>query len=155
MEQNFALAMVEMQKIQALQELRCCNELSQHFGLFLTEQQISNLVDRRFEALTETGRVEFDTGILPKLVEAFCDSPFIDNANYEEVLQELQNSFYYFKNECHDLISDEELIEFMRRIFNGRAQGSLEYLSGTSLDELCRNTRYGYAYEDPDDIQAF
>ena len=123
MEQDFALAMVEMQKIQALQELRCCNELSQRFGLFLTEQQISN--------------------------------PFIDNANYEEVLQELQNSFYYFKNECHDLISDEELIEFMRRIFNGRAQGSLEYLSGTSLDELCRNTRYGYAYEDPDDIQAF
>ena len=40
-------------------------------------------------------------------------------------------------------ISDDELIEFMKREFDGKCQGSIEYLSGTSLEELCRGTRYG------------
>ena len=32
---------------------------------------------------------------------------------------------------------------FMKEYFNGQCQGSIEYLSGTNLEELCRNTRYG------------
>ena len=43
-----------------------------------------------------------------------------------------------------DRISDDELIEFMKTVFDGRAEGSLDYLSGTSLEELCRYAREGY-----------
>lgn len=155
MQQDFSLTVTEAQKAQDLQQLEKCNELSARFGLILTGQQMENLAAQRWEALAATGRVEFGAGILPKLIEAFCDSPFLSPANYEAALAELQSSFYYFKNECHDLISDDELIAFMQHVFNGRAQGSLEYLSGTSLDELCRNTRYGYAYNDPDEELPF
>lgn len=49
-----------------------------------------------------------------------------------------------------DYIPDDELISFMKRHFDGKCQGSLEYLSGTSLEELCRNTRYGYKLEAAD-----
>ena len=48
------------------------------------------------------------------------------------------------------MIPDDELIEFMKDVFDGKAQGSLEYLSGTSLEDLCRNTRYGYQADDTD-----
>ena len=51
--------------------------------------------------------------------------------------------FYFFKGEAMEQISDDELIEFMKRDFDGKCQGSIEYLSGTSLEELCRGTRYG------------
>ena len=40
-------------------------------------------------------------------------------------------------------MSDDELIEAMRDVFNGVAQGSLDYLAGTSLEELCRDARAG------------
>lgn len=43
-----------------------------------------------------------------------------------------------------DDISDEELIEFMKIVFNEKARGSLEYLWGTSLEELCRYVRQSY-----------
>ncbi len=68
------------------------------------------------------------------LVTEFCDSPYIIQANYEDTILELQDSFYYFKNESMDRISDDELIAFMKRYFDGICQGSLEYLSGTSLE---------------------
>ena len=80
---------------------------------------------------------------IKKLIEAFCDSPYIMQSNYEETLEELQDIFYFFKEEAMEQISDDELIEFMTRDFDGKCQGSIEYLSGTSLEELCRGTRYG------------
>jgi hypothetical protein len=49
-----------------------------------------------------------------------------------------------------DRIPDDELIGFMKDRFDGVCQGSLEYLSGTTLEELCRNTRYGSDTDETD-----
>ncbi len=139
----FSMEPYELQTFAAAQELRKCNELSVKYGLYLSEAQIQSLVSHRFRALRDTGRIEFGGGILKKLIYAFCDSPYLSQDNYEETLLELQDSFYYYKNESEDRFSDDELIEFMKRVFDGRAQGSLDYLSATSLDELCRGARSG------------
>lgn len=144
MKDDFSLSLLGAQKEQTMAELRECNEITIRYGLYLSEQQILELTERRFAALSETGRVEFGGGILKKLLTAFCDSPYLTKENYEEAILELQDSFYYFKNESMDRISDDELISFMKEKFDGVCQGSLEYLAGTSLEELCRNTRYGH-----------
>ena len=125
----------------ALCEVRECNAYSSNFGLTLREDEIAELVQGREEALRASGRIEFGGGILPKLIRAFCDSPFIDRDNYAAVLYELQEMFYYFKTESKDKLSDDELIEFMVKTFNGRAQGSTEYMSGTSLEALIRSAK--------------
>ena len=78
----------------------------------------------------------------------FCDSPFLTRDNYAQTLAELQDAFYYFKNESEDRISDDELVELMRDVFNGRAQGSMEHLIGTSLEELCRWARGGDQWDE-------
>ena len=145
---NFQLNPVKIQFLLEMEELQKCNELSVKFGLTLTDAQIQNLMERRFEALKSTGRIEFGEGILKKLIYAFCDSPYILQEDYENTLIELQDSFYYFKNESKDLISDDELIEFMKELFDGRAKGSLDYLTGASLTDLCRNTSYDYRIGD-------
>lgn len=36
-------------------------------------------------------------------------------------LGDLQDAFYYFKNESGDRFSDDDLIEFMEKVFNGQA----------------------------------
>ena len=106
----------------------------------------------RKTALKDTGRVEFAGGILPKLIEAFCDSPYIDRENYAETLAQLQEAFYYYKSEAMESFSDDELIGFMAEVFHGRAQGSTEYLIGTSLDALCRYAKSGFDPRDGDGI---
>jgi len=150
LDNDFSLSLVDMQKKQTIAELEACNEISAHYGLFLSEKQILDITERRFAALKNTGRIEFGKGVLKKLIEAFCDSPYLTRVNYEDTLLELQDCFYYFKNESMDRIPDDELIAFMKDRFDGVCQGSLEYLSGTSLEDLCRNTRYGYKADDTD-----
>ena len=143
MSENFALTIQNMKKKQLAIEIKKCNEMTIKYGVTLSDTQIENLINKRFESLKATGRVEFGDGVLKELIEAFCDSPYIMQENYEETLEELQDIFYFFKGEAMEQIADDELIEFMKIYFNEKCQGSIEYLSGTSLEELCRDTRYG------------
>lgn len=134
----------QMQLQAAKEEIRCCDELNRLYGLRLTEADITELVELRGQALRNTGRVEFGGGILPKLIRAFCKSSYMDPYNYAATLGDLQDAFYYFKNESEDRFSDDELIEFMERVFNGAAHGSTEVLTTISLEELCRWARNDY-----------
>lgn len=142
----------ELSLVNAKQEIRACNEFTERFGLTLNEKEIDELVQCRLDALKNSGRIEFGGGILPKLIFAFCDSPYIDQSNYEEILADLQEAFYYYKSDALDALTDDELIEFMVSVFNGRAQGSTEYLLGTSLNALCRYARNGYDERNLDEV---
>ena len=136
-----ALQIQQMQLAAAKEEIRCCNELNGLYGLTLTEADIAELVELRGQALKNTGRLEFGGGILPKLIRAFCKSPYVDSQNYAAILGDLQDAFYYFKSESEDRFSDDDLIEFMETVFNGAAHGSTELLCSISLEELCRWAR--------------
>ena len=148
------LSLLQMQLTAAKEEIRRCDELNRLYGLTLTEDDITELVHLRGEALRNTGRVEFGSGILHKLIRAFCKSPYVDSFNYAQTLGELQDAFYYFKNESGDIFSDDELIEFMERVFNGRAEGSAELLCTISLEDLCRWARDPFAdrYSEKEDL---
>ncbi|MEG2001172.1 MAG: DUF6323 family protein [Evtepia sp.] len=137
----FALETLNMQLSLTVEELRECNYFTGPVGLRLSETEIRTLAAQRVAALKETGRMEFGAGILKKLIQAFYDSPYLLQENYEATLIELQESFYFFKNESNDLISDDDLIAFMRCTFDDVAQGSLDYLASTSLQDLCKNAR--------------
>lgn len=149
MDHSFGILNLQSQAF--VQEIRDCNELSSRFGLTLKEQEIWELAECRKKALHDTGRVEFGGGILPKLIYTFCDSPFLDQENYAATLIELQEAFYYYKGEAQERFSDDELIDFMVKVFHGRAQGSAEYLIGTSLDALCRYAQNPYDAQDADE----
>ena len=124
MSENIILTILSIKKKQLIMNIKKCNELTIKFGVSLSDEAIERLINKRFEALKNTGRIEFDEGILKKLIEAFCDSPYIMQNNYEETLEELQDIFYFFKGEAMEQISDDELIEFMKRDFDGKCQGS-------------------------------
>ena len=110
--------------------LETLNRQSESYGLSLSQSALERLLQHRVEILSDTKRIEFGEGVLGKLIVAFCDSPYIVQGDYEETLLELQELFYLFKNECYDLVSDDELIGAMRLIYNGVAKGSVAYLSG-------------------------
>jgi hypothetical protein len=118
------------------------NEETRKYGLILTEQQAIILAKTKSDSLKNAGRIEFSSGVIDKLILAFCDSPYITQENYEDTLHELMDIFYSFKNETLDMISDNDLIGFMQKSFNGICCGSLELMSGRELPELARKLNY-------------
>ena len=140
---NSYLEIVNQRKQIEIANIKKCNEYTNKYGLILSDNQISNLLERRKETLKETGRIEFREGIIDKLIKEFCDSPYINQENYDETLYELIEVFYEYKNETMDLMTDNELIEFMKKSFDGICQGDLEYLSGTVMYRMRENLLSG------------
>ena len=129
---------------QAAAEIEECNGFTAKFGLTLSRSDAVELVETRTLALKSSGRIEFGGGVIHKIIREFCDSPYISMHNYAETIHELVEMFYYYKNETLDLMSDDDLIKFMKDSFDGKCKGSLELLSGRELANMARNLRYGY-----------
>lgn len=119
-----------------------CNEKTARFGLILSPAEAAALLETRAEALRSSGRIEFGPGVMQKMILAFCDSPYLCQSNYTETLQELIEIFYYFKNECQDKISDDELIEWMKKYYDTSCEGSLDLLRNRELEQMAFEIRH-------------
>ncbi len=134
-------------QMQAVNEIIKCNDYTERFGLALTQEQAAELAETRSVSLKQNGRIEFGGGAIDRIIKEFSDSPYITAGNYAQTLHELVEMFYYYKNETMDLISDEDLIKFMKKAFDGVCQGSLDFLSGHELYRLAKNLRFGYEHD--------
>lgn len=128
---------------QAIEEIEKCNIVTASYGLVLSHAEAVELVETRSEALKSNGRIEFGGGIIDKLILKFCDSPFLSQDNYAFTLNDLIETFYYFKNESIDNISDDELISLMKKYFDNNCEGAVELLQNRELEILAHNIRYG------------
>jgi hypothetical protein len=138
MEKPFALSLEKERAAAMITRLSQCNELTEKYGLSLSEGDMRMLAEARGNALRSTGRVEFGAGALPGLIYAFCDSPYLLRTEYAQTLAALQELFYAFKNEYGDAFSDDELTEAMEKLYDGRLQGSLEALENATGGDLYR-----------------
>jgi DNA modification methylase len=87
--------------------------------------------------------VEFGGGVLDKIIRRFCDSPFLTTQNYAQTLHELVETFYHAKGETMDMVSDDDLIQFMKLSFDGVCQGSVDLLANREVYLFAKNLRFG------------
>jgi len=137
----FSLIMVSKQKNE-LENILEINQYTCNFGLSLNEQEVMRLLRHRVSCLKEQKRVEFEGGILELLIKEFCNSAYIYQDNYVQTLEALQEIFYICKNESLDELSDDAILQFMRKRFEGKCQGDLDYLEQICLEDLCRPVRF-------------
>ena len=138
---NYSLSIIE-------KGLLAANTLSAPFGLTLSTKEAAMVAKAKQEAIRESGRVEFTGGVEREIIRAFSSSPYIEQRNYAEMLCELFEIFYAFKNELPDDYPDGDLITWMAASFNGRCGGSLDSLQGLKPMEVPQ-----YPEPDPDEEQ--
>lgn len=124
---------------QAVMEILELNEKTAPFGLMLTPEEAAQMIRVRNQLLYSYGRVELGFEVIRSLIDGFAASPYINDENYVPTLNELQEIFYYLKNETEDQIGDARLVEIMRQLFDEESGGSLELLK-SNLEE------YAYHY---------
>jgi Family of unknown function (DUF6323) len=141
MEEKKLFELIMRSEKNQLQKVMECNTYTNKFGLSLSNNDAVQLLNNRKNSLRQEERVEFGEGILSKLIYTFCDSPFIFQDNYVEMLEGLQEIFYIYKNESLDEVTDDELLTYMKECFDKKCEGDLDYLEGTCLDNFCRKIR--------------
>ena len=139
--QKFRTGAHALTKAKDAQKLMAHNEKTIRYGLVLTQEQAIELLETQAEEQRYSGRLEFGEGPVGKLIDAFADSPYITRQNYAQTLHALVETFYYYKNETEHALSDDELIGYMRKFFDGSCEGSIELLNSRELDSLARALR--------------
>jgi hypothetical protein len=128
---------------QIIADIQQINEETLQYGLKLSEKDIREVIAHRAEALKSTGRIEFSGGIIRKVISTFRDSPYILQQNYVEIINDLVETFYFYKNETLEEISDDELIDFMKEYFDNKCQGDLDLLRDKYLERVAHNVKFG------------
>ncbi len=124
-------------------EIVACNDKTQEYHLTLSEKDAEMLIATKNEVLRKNSRVEFGGNVISKLILGFYDSPYFSQHNYAETIDDLIETFYYYKNETLDEISDNDLIQLMRELFDKRCYGSIELLQNRELERISHNVKYG------------
>lgn len=128
---------------QVLHQILKCNDYTKEYGLTLNSKDVLEIINTRNIALNKAGRIEFNGEVITKIIKAFCNSPYISQYNYNDMINELVDIFYEYKNETLDYISDDELIEIMKDKFDNYCQGSLDLLEGKALYTVAENLKNG------------
>jgi hypothetical protein len=119
------------------------NLKAQKYGLALSEKDALEIIASRNYVLQSLGRVELGTEVINKIISTFCTSPYINQSDYTETINDLVEGFYYMKNETLDEVEDDDLIALMKNYFDNRCHGSVELLLNRELGTLARHIREG------------
>lgn len=105
---------------EALAELR-------RAGFSLSPDDVTRLAHERVQALASTGRVELGQGPLPCLIDAFVESPYVEQDALADQLSHIQAAFYQLRDGMDVSVSDAEIAHALCAAFDN-AQGDLNAL---------------------------
>lgn len=121
------------------------NEKSQTYGLSLKQEDVKEIIKSRNNTLKSYGRIELDINVTKMIIENLYISQYTDKDDYVDLINDLQEIFYYLKNETLDQISDIEIIEIIDEFYN-KCSGRIDIVQEKS-EEFAKKYRWGMGGE--------
>lgn len=122
-------------------ELLETNEKSREYGLALSESDVKDIITSRNYTLKGYGRIELDIKTTKQLIENIYKSQFTNINDYLETINDMQEIFYYLKNETDDKICDDEIIEILDELYE-KFSGNLDNVRG-EVDKFAKKFKFG------------
>ena len=118
-------------------EILKINEESSVYGLILTSENVEEIIKSRGYSLKTYGRIDLNMDATKKIINKIYISQYTDKDDYVEIINDLQDIFYYLKNETLDKISDNEIIDIIGEFYeetSGRSDNVQNLAEKYALD---------------------
>lgn len=99
-------------------EILKINSESEQYALSLSQEDVEEIIKARNYTLQSYGRIDLNINVTKQLIEILYKSQYTDKDDYVELINDLQEIFYYLKNETLDEISDIDLLEIIDEFYN-------------------------------------
>lgn len=133
----------DIQKSKGTTELLRLNEHLKERNLFLKEEDVRDIIEMRNITLKAQGRLELNMNILKNIVTELAYSPYINQYNLIESINDVYEIFHYIKNHTSDFLGDEEIFKVIMFLFNKVYNGSTELMKGKGIERILNNFRSG------------
>lgn len=132
MTKNIILSSLQNEAIiVAKNEILKINEESSAYGLILTPEDVEEIIKSRGHSLKTYGRIDLNMDVTKKLINKIYTSQYTDKDDYVEIINDLQDIFYYLKNETLDEISDYEIIDIIVEFYE-KTSGRIDNVQNLS-----------------------
>lgn len=132
MTKNIILSSLQNEAIiVAKNEILKINEESSAYGLILTPEDVEEIIKSRAHSLKTYGRIDLNMDVTKKLINKIYTSQYTDKDDYVEIINDLQDIFYYLKNETLDEISDYEIIDIIVEFYE-KTSGRMDNIQNLS-----------------------
>lgn len=101
-------------------------------GIRLLPSHVERIAAAKRNALAETDRIELRSGTIDAVVEAFADSPFLQQNTAAATLADAVEAFYAVRDDAPTEVPDEEIMDALRVAFDA-AEGSTDALDALSI----------------------
>ena len=115
-------------------------------GLSLTVEQVRDIAETERVCLAECGRLSFGESTAVRIAREFASSPFIAGNGAEDTLMELVETFYELREDFPATVTDTEILEALRKTFDGDAAGDAGIAVAMAREALSERLIYE-AYE--------
>ncbi|UWD48279.1 DUF6323 family protein [Clostridioides difficile] len=122
-------------------ELLETNNESKYYGLVLSKADVKDIITSRNDTLKGYGRIELDIKVTKQLIENIYTSQFTNMDDYLETINDMQEIFYYLKNETDDKICDDEIIEILDELYE-KFTGNMDNVRGEA-EEFAKKFKFG------------
>ena len=122
-------------------EILKINSESEQYGLSLNQEDVEEIIKSRNHTLQSYGRIDLNINVTKQLIEGLYTSQYTDKDDYVELINDLQEIFYYLKNETLDEISDIELLERIDEFYN-ECSGRIDNVQN-SAEKFAQEHRWG------------
>ncbi|MCC0644725.1 MULTISPECIES: DUF6323 family protein [unclassified Clostridioides] len=122
-------------------ELLETNKESKCYGLVLSEEDVKDIITSRNDTLKGYGRIELEIKVTKQLIENIYTSQFTNMDDYLETINDMQEIFYYLKNETDDKICDDEIIEILDELYE-KFTGNMDNVRGEA-EEFAKKFKFG------------
>ncbi len=130
----------EIEKRYVAKELMLLGDKTAEYGITLSEKDCVDIAECRFESLRENERIEVGLGATQRIIEEFCDSAYVSQINFRETVEGLLECFYMIKTETYDKVSDDEVLEFLKYLFEYEAGGDVSKIyDSVALDAFIKD----------------
>ena len=134
----------ESEKRYVAKELMLLGDKTAEYGITLSEKDCIEIAECRHEALVENERIEVGLGATQKIIEAFCESGYVNQNCFSETVQGLLECFYMIKTETCDKVDDESVLEFLKYLFETEVGGDISKIfDSAALEEYIRVVKEG------------
>ncbi|MCC0740368.1 DUF6323 family protein [Clostridioides sp. ZZV14-5902] len=121
-------------------ELLETNKESKCYGLVLSEEDVKDIITSRNDTLKGYGRIELEIKVTKQLIENIYTSQFTNMDDYLETINDMQEIFYYLKNETDDKICDDEIIEILDELYE-KFTGNMDNVRGEA-EEFAKKFKF-------------
>lgn len=130
-------------------ELIALNKYTERHGIVLSQADCKDIAECRSDLLVRNERIEVGVGAVQRIIEAFCDSGYVDQKSFAGIVEELLECFYTLKNETLDKASDDEVLAFLEVAFETVGGDVSKICMLPEFEIFIRRTNGTYI--DPDD----